>query len=73
MAEAFALAASVIGVTAFIHQLWTDGPKILKSGSSISASDCARQAKSLQAHCDMIGSLQVAEMDMEEAVSFALG
>ncbi|KAK0702660.1 hypothetical protein B0H67DRAFT_614022 [Lasiosphaeris hirsuta] len=67
MAEAFALAASAIGVIAFMQQLWTDVPKIPKSSSSVSTSDCTRQAKSLQAHCDRVRSLQVAEIDTEEA------
>lgn len=72
MAEAFALAASAIGVAAFALQLWKDAPEIAKNGSSISTSDCVRQAAKLKTHCDRVKSLQDVEMDVGEAVSLPL-
>ncbi|KAM7189659.1 hypothetical protein V8F33_009907 [Rhypophila sp. PSN 637] len=67
MAEAFALAASVIGVLGFTLQLWTETAEIRKSGSTIDTADCARNAADLQKLCDQVKSLQDAESDLAEA------
>ncbi|KAM7212958.1 hypothetical protein V8F06_011662 [Rhypophila decipiens] len=67
MAEAFALAASVIGVLGFTFQLWTETAEIRKSGSTIDTADCARNAADLQKLCDQVKSLQDAESDLAEA------
>lgn len=69
MAEAFGLAASIIGVIGFALQLWDDTAEIRKGGSTISTADCAKQAASLQAHCNRVKTLQNAESSLEEAVS----
>ncbi|KAK4212580.1 hypothetical protein QBC37DRAFT_388685 [Rhypophila decipiens] len=68
MAEAFALAASVIGVLGFTLQLWTETAEIRKSGSTIDTADCARNAADLQKLCDQVKSLQDAQSDLAEAV-----
>lgn len=66
MAE-FALAASVIGLLSFTIQLWEQGSDVIKSGSTISTTDCAREATSLQGHCERVKSLQDAETELDEA------
>lgn len=72
MAEAFGLAASIIGVIGFTLQLWDDTEEIRKGGSTISTADCAKQAAGLQAHCDRVKSLQNVESQLAEAVSVPL-
>ncbi|ROV93714.1 hypothetical protein VSDG_06938 [Cytospora chrysosperma] len=67
MAEAFGLAASIIGVIGFTLQLWDDTEEIRKGGSTISTADCAKQAAGLQAHCDRVKSLQNVESQLAEA------
>ncbi|KAM7191942.1 hypothetical protein V8F20_009066 [Naviculisporaceae sp. PSN 640] len=67
MAEAFALAASVIGVLGFTLQLWTETKEIRKTGSTIETADCARDAQSLQKLCDQVKELQKTETDLSEA------
>lgn len=69
MAETLALAASIIGAVGFALQLWDDTKEFRKGGSAISTVDCAKQAASLQAHCDRVKSLQFAESSLAEAVS----
>lgn len=69
MAEAFALAASVIGVLGFTLQLWTETKEIRKTGSTIDTAHCARDAQSLQKLCDQVKALQNTETDLAEAVS----
>lgn len=69
MAEAFGLAASIIGVIGLTLQFWDDTEQIRHSGSTISIADCAKQAASLQEHCDRVKSLQDAESQLVEAVS----
>lgn len=72
MAEAFALASSIIGVIGFTLSLWDKTSEIRKNGSTISTADCTRLAVRLQEHCDRFKKLQDVEIDLEEGVSWII-